>query len=251
MPVHSEMDPEPLLSLDGILPDNQVHVWHAHIKAWERVIKPLHDILDGEEQARASRFKFPAPRNQFVISRALLRQTLGCYLGIEGRDVRFSYTANSKPQLDGNADLQFNLSHTEGVTVLAITSKRRVGVDVERIRENTEPLDLADRFFSRREVEWLRSQPASEHIPSFFNCWTAKESYIKAHGQGLSMSLGAFSVLPVAGSNRLQLRVDDDSEESDRWEMWRLDLGADIRAAIAVEGTGTRIRVGTWPSPGE
>jgi 4'-phosphopantetheinyl transferase len=250
MPFRSDGDPQPLLHLDGVLPDDEVHVWHAQLQAWEKATSSLFEILNTEERERASRFKFPAPHDQFVISRSLLRQALGRYSGIEARDVRFASTGNGKPELVGNADLQFNLSHTEGVTALAITRKRRVGVDVERIRENTEALDLATRFFSTQEVQWLRSQPASKHIAAFFDCWTAKEAYIKAHGQGLSMPLGGFSVLPGSQSSRLELQVDDDPRESERWSIWRLDLGPDLRAALAVEGQSAKLRLGQWPSPG-
>ena len=148
-------------------------------------------------------------------------------------------------------DLHFNLSHTEGVTVVALARHRQVGIDVERIREDTNALELAERFFSRKEVLWLQSQPAVQHIPSFFTCWTAKEAYIKAQGEGLSLPLSSFGVLPVAAgaSSKLHLEVYDDPEESSRWSMWRLELGPDLRAALAVEGEGCKVRLGQWPSP--
>jgi len=255
------VDPEGLLRIDGILPDDEVHVWQVDQLAWEKETGALFELLDSEERERAARFKFPEPRNQFVISRALLRQCLGRYLHIEAREIRFRTTANGKPELAGNADLhlqdlpvndlRFNLSHTQGVTVFAVARHRQVGVDVERIRQDTNALELAERFFSRPEVEWLRSQPASEHIPSFFSCWTAKEAYIKAHGQGLSMSLNSFGVLPIVGAadSKLQLSVYEDPQESRRWSIWRLDLGQTLRAALAVESEACRVRLGQWPSP--
>jgi 4'-phosphopantetheinyl transferase len=243
-PVH----PEPLWHLDGILPDDEVHVWHVDLIAWEREAVSLFELLDPEEREHAARFKFPPPRNQYLISRALLRRALGTYLQIEAREVRFRTTANGKPELVANSDLHFNLSHTQGATVFAVTRHRQVGVDVERIRDDTNAMELAGRFFSRPEVEWLQSQPASEQIASFFSCWTAKEAYIKAQGEGLSLPLSSFGVLPVdaSASSRLQLRVYDDPEESKRWSMWRLDLGPDLRAALAVEGEGCRVRLGHW-----
>jgi len=270
------VDAEGLLHLDGILPDNEVHVWQVDQIAWENETGSLFELLDSEERERAARFKFLAPRNQFVISRALLRRCLGCYLGIEAREVRFRTTGNGKPELAGNTDLhlkdahlkdahlnhphlkhlrvndlRFNLSHTQGVTVFAVARHRQVGVDVERIRENTNALQLAERFFSRQEVQWLRSQPASDHIPSFFSCWTAKEAYIKAHGQGLSMSLSSFGVLPIIGAagSKLQLTVYDDPQESLRWSIWQLNLAPTLRAALAVEGENCKVRLGQWPSP--
>jgi 4'-phosphopantetheinyl transferase len=254
--ISKPVDAEGLLHLDGILPNDEVHVWQVDQIAWERETGSLYELLDSEERERTARFKFPEPRNQFVISRALLRRCLGRYLRVESREVRFRMTANGKPELVGDAahlddNLHFNLSHTHGTTVIALVRDRQVGIDVERIRENTNALELAERFFSPPEVRWLRSQPASEHISSFFSCWTAKEAYIKAHGQGLSMSLSSFGVLPAvaAAGSRLQLSVYDDPQESQRWSIWQLNLGPALRAALAVEGESCRVRVGRWPSP--
>ncbi len=241
-PVHSET----LRHLDGILADDEVHVWQVDLLAWEKDAGSLFELLDPEERERAERFKFPAPRNQFVISRALLRRALGAYLRMDEREVRFRTTANGKPELAANSDLRFNLSHTQGATVFAVARHRQVGVDVERIREDTNAMELAERFFSRPEVEWLQSQPASELLASFFSCWTAKEAYIKAQGEGLSLPLGSFGVLPAPGGCELQLRVYEDAEESRRWSMRRLDVGPDLRAAVAVEGEGSRVRLGQW-----
>jgi 4'-phosphopantetheinyl transferase len=247
--ISKPVDFEPLLHPDGILLDDEVHVWQVDLVAWEKATGSLFELLDPGEQERAERFKFPAPRHQYVISRALLRRALGTYLKIGAREVRFRATANGKPELPANSDLRFNLSHTQGVTVFAITRRRQVGIDVERIRQDTNVMELAERFFSRPEVEWLRSQAASEHIASFFSCWTAKEAYIKAQGEGLSMPLGSFSILPIPATAKLELKVYADPQESQRWTMWRLDLGRDLRAALAVEVASCRVRLGQWPLP--
>ena len=247
---------QPLRHLDGILPDDEVHVWHVDLTAWQKEADSLLDLLDPQERERAARFKFPGPRNQFLISRAMLRRALGCYLRTQAREIRFRTTANGKPELAADSDLRFgdlrfNLSHTEGVTVFAIAHHRQVGIDVERIRPDTNALELAERFFSHPEVQWLRSQPAGELMPSFFTCWTGKEAYIKGHGAGLSIPLSSFGVLPVqttAGSG-LQLKVYDDPKETRRWSMWPLELGSGLRAALAVEGESCRVRLGQWPLP--
>jgi 4'-phosphopantetheinyl transferase len=261
MEVNPDLDRKPLRQLDGVLPDDEVHVWLVDLIAWEKAADSLLELLDSEERKRAARFKFPGPRNQFVISRALLRRALGRYLGIEAREVRFRTTKNGKPELAADSGLssddlrsyhlRFNLSHTDGATVFAITRHRQVGVDVERIRMDTNAMELAERFFSRPEVHWLRAQPASEQIPAFFTCWTGKEAYIKAHGEGLSMPLSSFGVLPVAGgaSSKLQLEVYDDAQEARRWSIWQLEPGSGLRAALAVEGESCRVRLGQWASP--
>jgi 4'-phosphopantetheinyl transferase len=245
----TDVDSEPLQHLDGILPADEVHVWQVDLAAWEKEVDSLLELLDPEERERAARFKFPASRNQFLISRALLRRALGRYRRIDAHDIRFLTTANGKPELAESCDLRFNLSHSEEVTVFAFARHRQVGVDVERIRPETNAQELAERFFSPPEVKWLRSQPAAQLVPSFFACWTAKEAYIKAQGEGLSLPLSSFGVLPRLSGSELHLQVYANAEESRRWSMWQLDLGPDLRAALAVEGENCRVRLGQWPSP--
>ena len=247
------METELLPHLDGMLPQDKVHVWFVDLPVWEKEAASLLALLNQEEQERAARFKFLAPRNQFVISRAMLRRVLARYLRIEARDVHFRTTTNGKPELAATCqvhdDFRFNLSHTAGAAVIAITRLRQVGIDVERIRMDTNALELAERFFSRPEVEWLQSQPASEQIPAFFTCWTGKEAYIKAHGEGLSMSLSSFGVLPArTDSFKLQLKVYENPEEARRWFICQLALGTGLRAALAVEGENCRVRLGQLTS---
>lgn len=239
-----------LIELDGILAGNEVHVWHIDLTAQEAVIDRLSPLLDKDEQNRAARFIVPAPRIQFILSRAFLRIALGRYLRIEPGDVRLRTAEHGKPELAEQRGLHFNLSHTDGATVIAVTRAGRVGVDVERIRENLEPLELGARFFSPKESDWLRSQPDSQRFAAFFACWTAKEAYVKACGSGLSAPLDSFGVIPHLGNAELRLEIYGQPEQSRRWSMWRLSLAPDLRGAVAVEAEDCRVRLGRWPSAG-
>ena len=234
-----------LTHLDGILPKDEVHVWHTDV-AGNRTIRELSDLLDAAEQERASRFKVSSARDQFVVAHGFLRIALGRYLQAEPRDLRFHTAEHGKPGLAGNQDLHFNLSHTDDAVIIAVTRAGQVGVDVERVRENLDPQELADRFFSRQESEWLRSQPAPERFSSFFACWTAKEAYIKACGGGLSMGLADFSVIPHQDREQLELQLHGKSNDRRRWSMWRLDLGPDLHSALAIEGQNVSLRLGRW-----
>jgi len=239
-----------LIHLDGTLAEEEVHVWHNDLAVSEHSFEELFQLLDAGERDRAARFKVPDPRRQFVISRAFLRIVLGRYLQLDPACLSFRVTEHGKPELSTGSDLRFNLSHTEGAAVVAVTRARRVGVDVERIRQNLNPLELADRFFSREESDWLRSQPVSQQFAAFFACWTAKEAYVKACGGGLSMPLTAFAVIPRSGNAKLQLQIYGDPESAGRWSLWQLDFGPDLRSALAVEGENPAVRIGEWsPSP--
>jgi len=228
------------------LPKGEVHVWHTD---FERPIRSLHDLLDPEEQQRAARFKVDAARKQYIVSHAFLRLALERYLGIPARDIKFRVAAYGKPELDLATDLKFNLSHTEGTAVLAFARERRVGVDVERVRENLKPLELAERFFSSAEVAWLRSQPTTQRISAFFACWTAKESYIKACGNGLSMPLSEFSIIPHGANRPLRLELLDKPNPSAEWSLWQLDLGPNLRGALAAEGRELTVNLRSWSWP--
>jgi len=233
----------------GVLPNDEVHVWHADLRMAQNRLDSLYQLLDTEEQQRASRFKVVAPREQFLISHAFLRLTLGRYLRMGPCDVRFRVAEYGKPELTDGSDFRFNLSHTDGAAALAIVRNRAVGVDIERVRSDIEVIELAERFFSAPEVGWLRSQPASEHTASFFACWTAKEAYIKACGTGLSMPLAGFSVVPHAGDDKLQLEILGDPEQSRSWSIWQLDLDPSLRCALAVQGRDLMVRLGKWSWP--
>jgi 4'-phosphopantetheinyl transferase len=235
-----------LTKMDGVLGGNEVHVWHADLADLGGDLDRLFPLLDHHEQSRAARFIVPEPRVQFILSRAFLRIALGQYLNVEPRKVHFHVAERGKPGLAEAHGLYFNLSHTEGTTVIAVTRAGRVGVDVERIRENLDPLQLGARFFSTKESEWLRAQPVDQRFAAFFACWTAKEAYVKAGGDGLAVPLDGFGVIPHAGDEELHLEIYGKPEESKRWSMWQLDLGPDLRSAIAVEAVNCKVRLGCW-----
>src|SRR5690606_33310169 len=89
--------------------------------------------------------------------------------------------------------LVFNLSHTDGLIACAVSRGREVGVDVEWLDRRGGDIDVADRFFSRYEVQALYAQPPERRRDRFFRYWTLKESYIKARGMGLALPLDRFS----------------------------------------------------------
>jgi len=236
------------LTYVGALPDDEVHVWYADFGD-VREPNALTWILSPEEQDRASRFRVAAPRDQFLISRALLRLALAGYLRIDPRDVRFQTNEHGKPELRGTCELQFNLSHTDGAAAMAITRARAIGIDIERVRHDVQTLDIADRFFSSTESDWLHSQPPSKAGPSFFACWTAKEAYIKARGIGLSMPLQAFTVIPSPSCKILEDELAVESACATNFTIRSLELGPDLVGAVAMEGEGLRVRLGKWMWP--
>lgn len=218
----------------------EVHVWRFELDVDGAVLNELWESLSADERERANRFYFEKDRAHYVAARGRLREILGRYVGTAPGLLRFSYDRYGKPSLvgetGGGGRLCFNVSHSRGVALYALTRGREVGVDVEFVREDFASLEIAESFFSRREVAALRAVGPGARASAFFDCWTRKEAYIKARGEGLSHPLHLFTVSLGPGEPAALLCTEDDAEEAARWSMVELFPGEGYRAALAVRG---------------
>lgn len=154
----------------------------------------LRAFLSPDERERASRFRFERDRNRFVAGRGTLRETLGELLEISPVEVRFAYGPQGKPELNHETDMRFNLSHSQDWALLAVTEGREVGVDLEFMRSDLNPLEIAPSVFSPEECAVLENLPESERLAAFYGYWTCKEAFIKALGLGFSRDTREFTV---------------------------------------------------------
>ena len=231
------------------LKEGEAHVWRVYLNQGEAARRALWDTLAEDERGRAGRFYFRIDREYFVTARGALRDILGRYLDAPPARLRFSYTEYGKPALEGGAGLgalQFNVSHSHRVALYAVTRSRAVGVDVELVCERNALPDVAERFFSAREVAMLRALPAAARTAAFFNCWTRKEAYIKAIGEGLSHPLHGFTVSLAPGSPAALLATEADPAEASRWSLAELSPGPRYAGALAVEGGPPSLRLWQW-----
>lgn len=203
-------------------------------------------MLAMDEQARAARYRFPKDRDHFIAARGLLRVLLSRYLRVSPADFTFLYSGLGKPSLAEHqgAGLRFNVSHSHGLALLAFAQGRELGVDLESVRPEVAGLRIAERYFSPAEVAALRALPESQQTEAFFNCWTRKEAYIKARGDGLSARLDLFDVSLAPGHPAALLRTATD--EPSRWTMMALEPGTGYQAALVVEGRGWQLRCFEW-----
>lgn len=231
------------------LPRGEVHVWRGGLEPAADVLARLEATLADDERARAARFVFPRHRVQYVACRGILRELLGRYLDTEPRAVRFRYTAHGKPELDGVvSDLRFNVSNCETVGLFAFASGRVVGVDVERLRPMDDALAIAERFFSAPENAVFRATPAEGRDAAFFRCWTRKEAYIKAVGEGLSMPLDRFDVTLAQGEPARLVATRPDATQAERWTLRELALGPEWIGAVIAEGRDWELVSREWES---
>jgi 4'-phosphopantetheinyl transferase len=236
----------PLATMD------EVHIWRSFLNPPLWHVSALKQILAPDERARADRFVRAEDRTRFIVGRGVLRTILGRYLGLDPRQLQFSYNPFGKPALEAAAGgelIRFNVSHSGNIALYAVASGRAIGVDIERIRLDFGTEDIAQRFFSEREVATLRALPASCRLEAFFACWTRKEAYLKARGNGLSLPLDGFDVSLVPGHPAALLDVNNDSKEAARWSLRDLFPGPDHVAALAVEGHDWCLKCWQWPEP--
>ena len=154
----------------------------------------LHAFLNDDERERAARFHFERDRNRFVVGRGTLREVLGELLEISPTDVQFAYGPQGKPALAHDTDLRFNLSHSQDWALLAVTEGREVGVDLEFLRQDLNPLEVAPSVFSPEECAALENLPEPERLAAFYGYWTRKEAFIKALGLGFTRDTREFTV---------------------------------------------------------
>ena len=235
--------PSPSDTLDlGI---DQVDVWRVSLKLTADSVKLIESTLSMDERERASRFHFPADKDRFIAAHRSLRHILSRYVQCKPGELTFSVNQYGKPSLDNNK-LKFNLSHSGDFALIAVTQERKVGVDVERIRSDMEIEDIASRNFSKHEVSELMALPPEQRVTGFFNCWTRKEAYIKAHGLGLSLPLEDFDVSLTPNEPVILRATRPDQQEVARWTLLSLQVDPGYASAVAVEGKDMQLRLWNW-----
>ncbi|MBB71270.1 MAG: 4'-phosphopantetheinyl transferase [Legionellales bacterium] len=191
----------------------------------------LYCLLASDEQHRARRFKFPIHRRRFIIARAQLRQLLGEQLGIAPEAVEFKYGEHGKPSVSG-VELQFNLSHTEDIAVIALHPHNPIGVDIENWQREVEYDDLSKRYFTENETNKLASLSGDDKAKAFFRCWTRKEALLKALGAGLTFPLNQCEVTVLADEPAAILSIENSRDKAASWTLQSVEQG-DYIIAIA------------------
>jgi len=239
--------PAPGLTLS---PD-EIHLWAVALDPSPAEVEHLGRALSADEWERANRFRFDRHRRQYVVGRGALRTLLAAYLNTRPELVRFTYGPRGKPFLAPPQDaggLYFNLSNSDEMALVGFMVGAEVGTDVEYLKPMPDLLQISERFFSESERVVLRALPEHLQNEAFFNCWTRKEAYLKAVGEGLAVALDSFDVTLAPGDPARMLTLDGDAARAARWFYHHLRPAPDYIGAIAVEATAERSawKVETW-----
>jgi len=218
------------------LAGHEVDLWRVGLNLEKAQLQRLTSTLSPDEQERAARFYFPKDREQFIAARGTLRGILSRYLKMAPTDLRFCYGPQGKPGLipeQGGNCLQFNLSQSQGLALIAVARDRRIGVDLEAIDPGYSWQDITWQFFTPKEQAMLRRLPAPKQGPAFFQLWTRKEALLKAIGTGLSIPLNQVEVALETGSSTRSIRLWQD-QKAEPWTIHDLPMAPPYAAAVAV-----------------
>lgn len=232
---------EPATTPSG-LGDLEVHLWRAELKRHKDRLSDYAEVLSDEERVRAERFRFDRDRNLYVLSRGVLRLLLSAYSGRRAHSLAFRYGSQGKPFLDADAEIEFNISHSGELCVMAFARRIRVGVDIEQKSRDLAFLELAERFFAadeRNEMSGLDSDGLRE---AFYAVWTRKEAYIKGLGEGVTHGLDNFAVTVGPDERHPRVRSARNPDAQGQWNLFSFEPETGYAGALAVEGSTRRIK---------
>jgi 4'-phosphopantetheinyl transferase len=191
-------------------------------------------LLDADERTQASRLKGKSDRDAFIKTRAALRSIIGREAGVPPRGIAFRYNTWGKPSVEvfgQQPSVDFNVSHTKGLSVVALARGAAVGVDVEPYRPCPDRIRIAADVFGLEVAQQLLAVDSGRQDAAFLGLWTAGEAFIKARGLGFAGMNGNVPVrLAEGGLERVVLRDD----QTERWSLTALDLGHEFVGHVVV-----------------
>jgi 4'-phosphopantetheinyl transferase len=218
-----------------------VDVWAFNLRASAACLEQCRQTLSRTEAARAERFVHALSRDDFVVAHGVLRHLLARYSGVQPRDLRFSADPNGKPALEAPTSsgglVSFNLTHSQGRALIAVTDGRAVGIDLEKIKADVKALAIARRYFARSELAAIEATPAPLQADTFFRYWVAKEALLKGQGIGLRFPIDEFEVKFDDRALSARIGIRTPSRLSSDWTVQMLPVESGWTGALAVRGT--------------
>lgn len=240
--VLERVGPPPPLALE----DRTIHVWGFSLEGSDMMVDRFRVWLSPEEQARAARFIHRQDQTQFTLAHGGLRAVLARYIGSDPAVLRLHSGATGKPALlDQQNDphvLRFNLSHSHGRMLLAVTRGQEVGIDLEQMRDKVEVLKLAERFYTPAEYQEVLSRDGVDRTRQFYRYWVAKEALLKGQGAGL-LSFQQSEIGPSGSLGSAIANILPNGVLQTGWIIRWLDCGEGWQGALSASGSEWSVRV--------
>jgi 4'-phosphopantetheinyl transferase len=221
-----------------ILQEGEIHVWYAKLDQSMPSVDNIKHLLTTAEKSRVERFHFDRDKIRYIGAHAILKILLSYYLDTRPHSINFQAGRYGKPALNKikhKGGLRFNMSHSEGIALYAITRNCEIGIDIEKIREIPEADNIVKRFFSKNEIKKYYTAPNSRKREFFFEIWTRKEAFTKAIGSGLFHPLDVFEVLCRSVKQNPLKYKDETGDITLNWSIRNLNIMPGFAAAIVYE----------------
>ncbi|HSE91114.1 MAG TPA: 4'-phosphopantetheinyl transferase superfamily protein [Candidatus Binatia bacterium] len=232
----------PNLASGRVLRENEVHIWLVQTNDESISLRDSEDLLSSVEQDQASKFKFEVDRRRYVAAHAALRSIVSIYVNSPARELQFASGPYGKPKLAPihiKKKFEFNLSHSHELALIAVTRGREIGVDVEWIKKDFAFDEVAQRFFTTREVAALHALPLRLQREAFYKCWTSKEAFLKAKGTGLSGQLDEVEIVFIDDVVRVKGTIPN-------FSLIEITIDGGYTAALVVGGVEPRLTYYAW-----
>ncbi len=226
-----------------------VHVWRVHLDMMSPRQAALYRTdLSEDERARAERYRVPHDQNQFISTRGILRNLIGHYAGTPAASIRLENNLQGKPSLTEppHPSLQFNVSHTSGMALLAFTVEHAVGIDVEQVNRNVSDQDIATRYFSPQEAAYLATLSPDKRTQEFLTYWTCKEAYLKMQGIGLSGGMAQCKIALGQDGVKATVRSTPEPNRGNGCSLFRINPGQAHIGALAVACHSVEVLYWDW-----
>jgi len=229
------------------LSKDHIDVWLCDLKLLSGDTNNFYSILSEDERERADKLKVEDKKQQYIITRGVLRQRLGLLTNIEPEDFVFKFLEHGKPVLANNhqcTDITFNISHSHDLALIAISQKQNIGIDIEKINQESDHKALITRFFSKAEQSEFQTMQEANKARAFCACWTRKEAFIKAIGSGVSYGLDKFDVTVDPENQIPEINLHKPSEEI--WSAINLPINDEYMACLVSDRDGDGLSVRRW-----
>jgi len=226
----------------------EVHVWCAAQGSFPQQLANFCSAISTAELDRAGRFRFPAHRDRYIARHGILRLILGRYLDQDPGRLEFERGKFGKPSLKNNPALHFNDSHSGELALFAFTTLCPIGVDIECLRPIPEFENIAAQYFCSREIELMRLLPPEKRMAAFYSCWTGKEAYLKATGEGISEGLDKVEVILDENLCAIALHVPGDPHAN--WSLQSFSPAPGYVGAVVLQGYIPPVSHWQFPSQG-
>ncbi|MEL6882302.1 MAG: 4'-phosphopantetheinyl transferase superfamily protein [Cyanobacteria bacterium J06607_10] len=229
---------------------NAVEVWKIPLTVSEEILETYVNCLSVDERSRADRFRFPDDRRKFIVARGTLRYLLSEQFDQPPAAIEFCYGEYGKPSVNpasqaetaqsraGSCNFHFNISHSGELALCAFGHRRRVGIDLEKLKDIQRLDGMMERCLSTHERYEVAA--ASNSLQAFLQRWTCKEAYLKAIGTGLVQPM---TTVEVALNPPRLISVPNDRELD--WQLHLIEVPSDYVSALVVEGKA-EIKLSRW-----